>query len=58
MNNINVGEFIVMYTEGKGEDEHTQWQSFGSDKMAFDFYKKVLKQKGVNRDTVTIYKQV
>lgn len=57
MNNPHVGEYIVFYTEGKGKDEHTQWQSFGDELMAWKFFRELMVKKGVNKDTITLYKQ-
>jgi hypothetical protein len=58
VNNPNVGEYIVMYTEGKGKEELPQYQSFWDETEAWNFFREVFKKKGVNRDTVTIYKQL
>ena len=58
MNNKSVGEYLVMYTVGKGKDEHVQYESHSTDWSAWAAQKKIIKQKGVNRDTVTVYKQL
>lgn len=58
MNNLRVGEFLVMYSAGTGRDEHIQYESFTAKAAAFAFFKKLMRQKGVNRDTVTIYQQL